>query len=100
MKEDLKTKKPGMGRKPFAVLAICILFGLTIAYPYVLHDWFYAIAYPVLREGASWPLVLAALVWFIPLFAFEYWALGKYWRMKKTRVEREQLRPLGRSERD
>ena len=96
MKENLKTKKPCMGRKSFAVLAICVLLGMTIAYPYVLHYWFYPIAYPVLREGASWPLVLAALVWFIPLFAFEYWALDKYRCMQQTGARREQLRPLGK----
>ena len=79
MKEDLKTTKPGMGEKHFVVLTVCILLGLTIAYP-------------LLREGASWPLVIAALVWFIPLFAFEYWALGKYRRMKQTGSKRKQLR--------
>ena len=91
-KTERRTERCGMGKKPFAVLTICILIGLTIAYPYVLHYWFYAIAYPVLRTGAFWPLVLAALVWFIPLFAFEYWALGKYRRMQQAGAKREQLR--------
>lgn len=91
MKEKLSTKKPIMGEKPFAALTICILLGLTVAYPYVLHYLFYPIAYPVLRSGASWPLVLAVLLWFTPLFAFEYWALGRYRRMKRTEDKREQL---------
>ncbi len=89
MKTQQKTSPSSGGRKLFAVLAVCTLLGLTAAYPYALHYWIYPIAYPVLRESASWPLVLAALAWFTPLFAFEYWALGKYRCMRQGGIARQ-----------
>ncbi|BAL01337.1 hypothetical protein OBV_41380 [Oscillibacter valericigenes Sjm18-20] len=82
----------GMGIKPFTVVAIALLAGMTMVYPYALHRLFYPLIYPYVRDyaiTAELAGMVVAVVWFFPLFWFEYWFLGKRRRMQEVKAELE-----------
>lgn len=91
-KPQLETTCLGMGVKPFTVAAFMLLAIMTAAYPYALHRLFYPLIYPLVRNytiTAELAGMVVAMVWFFPLFWFEYWFLGKRRRMEETQAELE-----------
>jgi len=91
-KLQLETTCLGMGSKPFTVAAFMLLAIMTAAYPYALHRLFYPLIYPLVRDytiTAGLAGMVVAMVWFFPLFWFEYWFLGKRCQMQEVQAELE-----------
>lgn len=91
-KLQLETRCLRLGVKPFTIAAFLLLAIMTAAYPYALHCLFYPLIYPLVRDyaiAAELAGMVVAVVWFFPLFWFEYWFLGKRRRMQDAEAELE-----------
>ena len=82
-----------IGSKPYTVFAVLFLAVMTMAYPAALHWIFYPILYPFVRGSDFLQRLTGTMIvmlWFFPLFWFEYRFLNKRRRMQEAQAELKQ----------